>query len=252
MKLHKCINILTGKKFAKLTVGDISGRDSRRAVLYDCICECGNHVQVTADRLKSGNTRSCGCLASFVANHPRKSISDYYEYIGKKFHRLTIIDVKERNRHGQIMAQCKCDCGNDRVVSLSLVKTGQRKSCGCLRIDVVKSKTGPLHNNWKHTKTPEQRLADSAHRNYDNRFKQWAKQIKRRDDYTCQVCSSKNTKLASHHIYGWAEYPLLRYEMSNGVCLCVGCHKRLHKQFGPFTTRKHFNQFCKENNAACN
>lgn len=34
----------------------------RRRQFYECECECGSRVSLRADKVKSGHTRSCGCL----------------------------------------------------------------------------------------------------------------------------------------------------------------------------------------------
>lgn len=51
--------------------------------------------------------------------------------IGLKFARLTVIerDSKPRGRH----YLCRCDCGKEVVVLGALLRSGGRKSCGCLR-----------------------------------------------------------------------------------------------------------------------
>lgn len=54
---------LTGKKFSRLTVIEqLSERCVNGAVKYLCLCECGNKSKVQANKLRSGVTRSCGCL----------------------------------------------------------------------------------------------------------------------------------------------------------------------------------------------
>ena len=57
---------LVGKNFGRLTVVERSenGRTSggRSIVKYLCRCSCGNYVTVRANHLRSGNTKSCGCL----------------------------------------------------------------------------------------------------------------------------------------------------------------------------------------------
>lgn len=56
------MNDLTGQVFTRLTVmGRTEGHDSK-SPMYLCRCECGNESRVSARALKSGNTRSCGCL----------------------------------------------------------------------------------------------------------------------------------------------------------------------------------------------
>ncbi len=57
---------LTGQKFGKLTVlkrsSDALGC-SEEAV-WECLCDCGNTVSVRGYSLRTGNTKSCGCIIS--------------------------------------------------------------------------------------------------------------------------------------------------------------------------------------------
>ena len=58
---------LTGKTFGKLTVvRRASEHWGQKQVYWTCTCACGNSKTVDIDgaRLKSGGTRSCGCIAS--------------------------------------------------------------------------------------------------------------------------------------------------------------------------------------------
>lgn len=51
------------KKFNRLTVLSESVADSHGQITYTCRCECGNIVEGIRGRdLRSGNTKSCGCL----------------------------------------------------------------------------------------------------------------------------------------------------------------------------------------------
>lgn len=57
-----------------------------------------------------------------------------------------------------------------------------------------------------------------------NRFKKTvAKEVLKRDNYTCQLCGSKDD-LHVDHIQSWAEYVELRFEMNNCRTLCMKCH----------------------------
>ncbi len=52
---------LTGQKFSRLTVTERSGRMYGSA-LWLCMCDCGERTYVQSRDLRSGTTRSCGCL----------------------------------------------------------------------------------------------------------------------------------------------------------------------------------------------
>ena len=57
---------LTGQRFGRLTV--IERKGSKRInnsyhANWLCKCDCGNYIETTTYYLKSGSTRSCGCLA---------------------------------------------------------------------------------------------------------------------------------------------------------------------------------------------
>ena len=58
-------------------------------------------------------------------------IGRYQDITGMKFGRLTALYPIEGTN--PIKWQCKCDCGNDKVVLAQLLKNGATKSCGCYR-----------------------------------------------------------------------------------------------------------------------
>lgn len=52
---------LTGMKFARLTVTQYSHTEGKKA-FWHCVCDCGRAITLYGAVLRSGNTRSCGCL----------------------------------------------------------------------------------------------------------------------------------------------------------------------------------------------
>jgi len=60
------LNDLTGQHFGRLVVLGISHRHRRSSriviIHWQCRCDCGTEVSVSTSDLRSGNTRSCGCL----------------------------------------------------------------------------------------------------------------------------------------------------------------------------------------------
>ena len=52
---------LTGKKYGKLVVKEVVGRNKCGALVWQCECECGNKTKVYGHNLGTGRTKSCGC-----------------------------------------------------------------------------------------------------------------------------------------------------------------------------------------------
>lgn len=64
---------LTGKQFGRLTVVGYAGKNKHGDSDWKCKCDCGNYVVVVSGNLRSGHTRSCGCLRSdTITEHDKK------------------------------------------------------------------------------------------------------------------------------------------------------------------------------------
>lgn len=61
--------------------------------------------------------------------------------------------------------------------------------------------------------------------NSDYHYTDWRNAVFERDNYACQRCQQLGGRLQAHHIRSWSKYPDLRYEVSNGITLCIACHK---------------------------
>lgn len=53
---------LTGKRFGRLKVLNLEGKDKFGALMWKCLCDCGNITITQGGSLKKGATRSCGCF----------------------------------------------------------------------------------------------------------------------------------------------------------------------------------------------
>ncbi len=70
--MGKFIN-LVGKRFGKLVVqklGETKTKDNKYR--WQCLCDCGNQLTTSGSLLRTGQTRSCGCLQSY---NGRKQLS---------------------------------------------------------------------------------------------------------------------------------------------------------------------------------
>lgn len=56
---------LTGRKFGRLTAIQRIFDNETQKYKWLCECDCGGQAIVSADKLKSGHTKSCGCILSY-------------------------------------------------------------------------------------------------------------------------------------------------------------------------------------------
>lgn len=57
----------------------------------------------------------------------------FIDLTGQKFGRLLADKYIDKDKNGISMWQCKCDCGNIKIVRGLSLKNGDTKSCGCLQ-----------------------------------------------------------------------------------------------------------------------
>ena len=63
-KYNRLINEI-GNRYGNLLVLEICGGRDNGGALWECQCDCGNIVQVRGEALRSGHTKSCGCVKSW-------------------------------------------------------------------------------------------------------------------------------------------------------------------------------------------
>ena len=56
-------------------------------------------------------------------------------------------------------------------------------------------------------------------------YKKWRTFVYERDNYICQCCGKRGNELNAHHVYSFAFNEELRYNIDNGITLCVECHE---------------------------
>lgn len=113
-------------------------------------------------------------------------------------------------------------CGNQFIP-----KTGNYGQKFCSRKCKNQSQIGQEPTGFAMNRGRKPRTYHLKHRDrYGSVFdKEWRTAVFQRDNYTCQWCGQVGGRLQAHHIKPFMEYPNLRLELSNGITLCLECHK---------------------------
>ena len=121
-------NDFIGKKFGDFEVLSYIGKNDKNIKMYKCRCSCGNIVDVNVYNLKYGFSTNCGCKRKEkLSNIAKKDI------IGQKFGKLTVLKECGVNNLGKVKWLCKCDCGNESIVTTGSLISGHTMSCGCIK-----------------------------------------------------------------------------------------------------------------------
>jgi len=59
---------LTGKRFGRLVVVKIAGKQGR-TTLWECLCDCGKTTETLITNLKRGYVKSCGCYRKEITKN---------------------------------------------------------------------------------------------------------------------------------------------------------------------------------------
>ncbi|MCI8374909.1 MAG: hypothetical protein HFI29_05660 [Lachnospiraceae bacterium] len=60
-------------------------------------------------------------------------MSKLIDLTGQRFGRLVVLEKADSDKSGNTMWKCRCDCGTIKKVNSSKLRSGETKSCGCLR-----------------------------------------------------------------------------------------------------------------------
>lgn len=118
---------ITGQKFGHLTALEYDKQQHK----WLCQCDCENNTRVYVDswNLRSGLTKSCGCL------HKNKNVKNrqFHDLTGQKFGKLTVLSMTEkRDSSRNIIWECQCSCSGTIVyVPTRSLVSGRTISCGC-------------------------------------------------------------------------------------------------------------------------
>jgi hypothetical protein len=102
---------------------------------------------------------------------------------------------------------------------------------------VIRRPRGSDHWKWIEDRSL---IKEDRRHAYDVKCQQWARQVKNRDYWKCQIANeSCHGRMEAHHILSWRYHPELRYQLNNGITLCRFHHpfkERDEKAMAPLFT----------------
>jgi len=131
---EKCVGMI----FGKLTILSVY-RVSDGSVKCSCQCECGNKTEVYWQNVKCGHTKSCGCGEE--ANRRK-----FKNITGQRFGKLTALYPTQERRQGNVVWECRCDCGSLYYQTSRNLVRGYSKHCGCEKRKVKHLKFRDISN----------------------------------------------------------------------------------------------------------
>ena len=128
---------LTGQKFGNWVVlyravDEEEKRKSNGVTFHDlwvCQCKCGTVKIVQGSHLRSGKTKSCGCIASELISQAKEK-----DLAGQRFGNLLVIKRGSKKGHCQKWL-CQCKCGNLTEVSMDYLTSGRITECDKCRAE---------------------------------------------------------------------------------------------------------------------
>jgi hypothetical protein len=69
---------------------------------------------------------------------------NFLDLSNRRINRWTVLKEAGRNKWGQAIWHCRCECGTERVVQSTALVQGHTNSCGCYKRDKLRKLRSPL------------------------------------------------------------------------------------------------------------
>ncbi len=194
-KRKKTIEVKKGDRFGFWIVTKIKASKPSHLV---CKCDCGTTKEVAKGSLTSGKSTGCmKCAKKKLSTLYKKRIKVKCSFCSKELERI----------------QYRADKNTENFCNRTCQK------------EFFKKKWQENPPNWKKLKKLRRTPA----------YRSWSKSIKEIGGYQCLRCGRTDRQLNSHHLSSFTLYPKQRFDLKNGVCLCVPCHTEFHQIYKDFT-----------------
>jgi len=175
-------------------------------------------------------------LCNFCRNS-KMGKANKIDLVGHKFNGCLVNrDIGKRDKHGHVIYECLCFCGNLFEARSGDILSGNTRSCGCLSRKISKELMTQYNRDKGHFVKDDhtQEEIEEHMKKYgiynSPKWKAKRQEILERDNNTCQKCGSQE-KLHIHHIYSYFYYPDYVFEDEYLITLCESCHSKCHANY---------------------
>ena len=181
---------------------------------------CGYEWEIAPGHFRNG--RRCPKCNGRVRKDTKYFINEIYEIVGDEYEVMSGYEGAFRYVYFKHNSD-RCDNNVFKMTPSDFIQGRRCPKCGLL------NKTGKYH--WKHNPnlTEEQRQRRDM---FNGEIRKWRDKVYARDNYTCQRCFEHGGELNAHHLNSWDKHPEERFDLTNGITLCVDCHKQFHSLYG--------------------
>ena len=196
-------------------------------------CDCGNtKCKISFYEFKQGH-RCRKCMGKRIAEKRRLLFEDVKQYF--KDHDCELLATEYKNNY--TLMRYICNCGNTKCkISFGNFKKGRR-----CKICKIKKMSGKNNHSYDPSLTDEEREKGRCCPGLGR----WKKDVREKDNHTCQYCRETEGILCAHHIEPYTPNEELRVVVSNGILLCEKHHIEFHKTYGYDCNREQLNEFLK-------
>ena len=160
----------------------------------------------------------------------------FADLTGQKFGRLIVIERAE-NKGGRVYWLCKCECGNEKVIRGSHLKSGTTMSCGCLQSEKMKKQMEKQWQNEDFRKMKSEKMKEKMKELWQDEeakwkmgYKggvtpitkylrglniQWYEDCKQKANYTCQLTGKHGGNLHAHHLKAFSTIVIEAHNLHN-------------------------------------
>lgn len=263
-----------GQKFGHLTITRlIEEKEDSSKNIYECLCDCGNIINVRWASLRDGHTKSCGHLkiekgqnnpnfkhggrndalyTNYRAMKYRCYNKNYHHYERYGGRGITICD-EWKNNYASFRNWAYANGYKDGLSIDRINNDGNYEPSNCRWVtqkEQVRNSTRAIHDKNGQALTA---LLDAQNMKAlrEEGLRQWRKIVKNRAKGKCELCGLNGTD-AHHWFYTRAQHSLTDIMPSNGIFLCRGCHNLAHSKIAETKKRikelrgAHFNHLAED------